>query len=262
MGKMIDITGQTFGKLTVIDCAGKIDGKRYYWNCKCQCGKEISVVGTSLRNGNTKSCGCGRYDGLKKYNLEQSETNKIDIGTRFGRLIVIEDIGLQEHNGHNRRQYKCQCDCGRIKNVIGNLLKQGQVSSCGQCMISKGEFEIQQLLDQYDINYQQEIVLPELYQATGRKLRFDFILYDETFTKPIRMIEFDGRQHSKGPEAIWSESDSLELIQERDNIKNKFCLDNNYPLVRIPYTKLKNITIQDILGDAYLVKGDDDCGTN
>jgi hypothetical protein len=76
------------------------------------------------------------------------------------------------------------------------------------------------------------------------------------------MIEFDGRQHSKGPEAIWSESDSLELIQERDNIKNKFCLDNNYPLVRIPYTKLKNITIQDILEDKYLVKGVDDCGTN
>ena len=54
---------------------------------------------------------------------------------------------------------------------------------------------------------------------------------------------------------IWSKSDPLELIQERDNIKNNFCLENNYPLVRIPYTKINNITIEDILGDKYLLKG-------
>ena len=86
--------------------------------------------------------------------------------------------------------------------------------------------------------------------------RYDFAI------KSTKDFTFDGRQHSKGPESIWSESDPLELIQERDNIKNKFCLDNNYPLVRIPYTKLKNITIQDILEDKYLVKGVDDCDTN
>ena len=34
MGKMIDLTGQVFDKLTVIDCAGKLDGRRYFWNCK------------------------------------------------------------------------------------------------------------------------------------------------------------------------------------------------------------------------------------
>lgn len=33
MGKMLDLTGQRFGKLTVISCAGKLDGRRYSWNC-------------------------------------------------------------------------------------------------------------------------------------------------------------------------------------------------------------------------------------
>lgn len=33
MGKIKDITGEKFGKLTVIDCAGKLDGRRYFWNC-------------------------------------------------------------------------------------------------------------------------------------------------------------------------------------------------------------------------------------
>ena len=48
-----------------------------------------------------------------------------------------------------------------------------------------------------------------------------------------------------------------ETILEKDEIKNQFCLSHNYPLVRIPYTKLNNITIDDLLGDQYLVKGDD-----
>lgn len=74
--------------------------------------------------------------------------------------------------------------------------------------------------------------------------RYDFAIFDRANPQKIlRLIEFDGEQYSKGPESIWSESDPLELIQECDNIKNKFCLDNNYPLVRIPYAKLKNITI-------------------
>ena len=259
MGKMVDITGQTFGKLTVISCAGKIDGRRYYWNCKCECGNEKQVLGTALRSGNTKSCGCGKYDGIKKYNLQQSENNKIPVGTRFGKLIIIEDIGLKPHvEGHNRRWYKCQCDCGNFKEVMGNSLKEGHISSCGKCNFnSKGEYQIATLLEENNILYQNDMVLPELYQETGRRLRFDFILFDEDYVTPIRMIEFDGRQHIKGPEAIWNKSDPIETIKERDNIKNQFCLSHGYPIVRIPYTKLNYITIEDILGDKYLVKGDD-----
>ena len=258
MGKMIDLTGQVFDKLTVIDCAGKLDGRRYFWNCKCECGNVKAILGTSLRNGNTKSCGCGKYDGLKKYNLDQSESGKIPLNTRFGKLEVIEVIGFRKQvEGHNRRWYRCKCDCGNEKEVMGNMLKSGQVSSCGHCLSSLGEYQISQILDENHIFYQHDIVLPELYAETGRRLRFDFIIYDNDLITPIRMIEFDGRQHTSGSEAIWSNSDSIEVIKERDNIKNTFCITHNYPLVRIPYTKLNNITIDDLLGDQYLVKGDD-----
>lgn len=163
---------------------------------------------------------------------------------------MIEDLGFRpQTEGHSRRWYKCKCECGNIKEVMGNLLKQGQVSSCGKCLSSLGEYQISQLLDKYNIFYQHDMVLPELYQETKRRLRFDFILFDDDLITPIRFIEFDGRQHSKGPEAIWSNSDPIEVIKERDNIKNQFCLSHNYPLVRIPYTKLNNITINDLLGD-------------
>lgn len=58
MGKFIDLTGQKFGKLTVIKKAKKDKWGQYQWLCKCECGKKTIVKGGNLRNGNSKSCGC------------------------------------------------------------------------------------------------------------------------------------------------------------------------------------------------------------
>lgn len=68
MGKMKDLMGQRFGKLTVIECMGKLDGRRYSWKCICDCGNEIIVQTSRLTSGNTKSCGCLKNSGLKAYN--------------------------------------------------------------------------------------------------------------------------------------------------------------------------------------------------
>ena len=57
MGKMKDLTGQIFGKLTVIKCAGKLDGRRYHWLCQCECGNEKNVDAYTLKSGQSKSCG-------------------------------------------------------------------------------------------------------------------------------------------------------------------------------------------------------------
>jgi hypothetical protein len=56
--KYKDITGQRFGRLLVIKPLGINKHGVYEWLCKCDCGKEIIVIGTSLRSGNTRSCGC------------------------------------------------------------------------------------------------------------------------------------------------------------------------------------------------------------
>lgn len=64
MAKAKDITGQKFGYLTVISRAenDKYGGAR--WLCKCDCGKKKTVLGTDLRTGNTKTCGCTRINYL------------------------------------------------------------------------------------------------------------------------------------------------------------------------------------------------------
>lgn len=55
--KRIDITGQSFGRYTVLEFAYSNNG-RAYWHCKCDCGQVKDIRGTSLRIGQTKSCGC------------------------------------------------------------------------------------------------------------------------------------------------------------------------------------------------------------
>lgn len=58
MGNAIDITGQKYGRLTVISLSHSDKRGERFWLCKCECGKEITASGYKLRSGNTKSCGC------------------------------------------------------------------------------------------------------------------------------------------------------------------------------------------------------------
>ena len=65
-----DMTGKKFGKLTVINITSKRTVNReIIWHCKCDCGNECDVVGTSLRNGHTTSCGCINYS-IGEKNIE------------------------------------------------------------------------------------------------------------------------------------------------------------------------------------------------
>ena len=115
-----------------------------------------------------------------------------------------------------------------------------------------GKKLIQQILDNNNIIYNKDSVFPELAKETGRKLRFDFIIYNEDGTVN-RFIEFDGVQHNSGMSGgIWSHLEPLEIIQGRDNMKNNFCKQHGYTLVRLPYHTIKNLTIDKIMGDEYI----------
>lgn len=57
MPKLIDLTGQKFGRLTVIERAEN-KGKHTYWKCRCDCGNDCVINSSNLIHGLTKSCGC------------------------------------------------------------------------------------------------------------------------------------------------------------------------------------------------------------
>jgi hypothetical protein len=63
MPEVKDITGQRFGRLLVIEVDGKYQ-RKFTWRCLCDCGQKITVTGTDLRNGNTRSCGCLQRDAI------------------------------------------------------------------------------------------------------------------------------------------------------------------------------------------------------
>jgi hypothetical protein len=67
MPKFIDRTGQRFGRLLVIEDAGRNAFKKVLWRCTCDCGKDINVPAGALITGNTTSCGCYLKERITKH---------------------------------------------------------------------------------------------------------------------------------------------------------------------------------------------------
>ena len=77
MAKLVDLRGQRFGRLTVVSRAenhvtpsGSISAA---WNCVCDCGNSVTVLASSLRSGEQKSCGCFRRDLRRTHSTSRSK---------------------------------------------------------------------------------------------------------------------------------------------------------------------------------------------
>ncbi len=62
----IDMVGREFGKLTVIERSGATKNDNAQWLCQCDCGETTIAMGTSLRRGDTVSCGCDNIKQITK----------------------------------------------------------------------------------------------------------------------------------------------------------------------------------------------------
>lgn len=126
MSRLIDLTGQRFGLLTVLHRSGQ-PHSCVYWVCRCDCGSVIEVSGNNLKRGHTVSCGCRR---VLPY-----------LGKRFGRLTVLEKTDEKIRHGSTWSPlWKCRCDCGNIVLMRLDSLTSGNIQSCG-CMEQEGKIE-------------------------------------------------------------------------------------------------------------------------
>lgn len=118
---------------------------------------------------------------------------------------------------------------GIFKQTVANHLF-GQ--RCPKCVRSMGEEKIEEILKSKKISYiTQKTFEGCINPKTGYKLRFDFYIPEKNM-----LIEYDGELHYKSVK--WFGGDkTLEKYQYLDNIKNKYCSDNNIDLLRIPYFK-------------------------
>ena len=62
--RLIDLTGQSFGRWRVIALTDERRGNNLVWRCECACGRMRLVTGAGLRSGESKSCGCLRREEL------------------------------------------------------------------------------------------------------------------------------------------------------------------------------------------------------
>ena len=148
--------------------------------------------------------------------------------------------------------WNCLCKCGNKYIASGKLLREGKVTSCGCRRQSLGEEKIEKLLLENNINYAKEYLVNVreelIYQH--HKARFDFAIFDDN-NNLLYFIEYDGLQHFE--ENVrenglgWNSRESYEKIHERDILKDNWCKEHNIPLIRIPFTILSELTINDLL---------------
>jgi len=100
---------------------------------------------------------------------------------------------------------------------------------CPICSESKGEKEIRNILEKNDIKYE--------YQKTfsgcvyKQELKFDFYLPNKNLC-----IEYNGKQHYEA-NSFFGGEEGFKETRKRDNIKNKYCKNNNIKLIKIKYNK-------------------------
>ena len=239
--------GDKYGRWTVLEVGvnnpsskAKKPIKMAY--CQCECGTKKYKEYRDLYNGRSLSCGCLKSELIAAKNMANSS---VKVGNVYGFLTVLEDLGLRKQNrGRNEKWYRCFCsNCGNDKfEVSGNNLQSGGTKSCG-CVQSWGETLIGQYLRRNNINYSTQYTFQNLISEKGYPLKFDFAIFKDNQLNCL--IEFDGRQHTLGPEADWAKADSLAALQMRDKLKDEYCKNNNIKLIRISY--LEKDKINDIL---------------
>lgn len=131
---MIDMTnwkmkehGVPNSKWTVIKYLGKSK-----WQCQCECGNISEVEGSSLRRGNSKSCGkCGSK---KTKTIDMTGWIMSEHGVVNSKIIVLHQVPSK--GGH--ALWACKCSCGNPQSFVvdGGNLRSGHTLSCG--CLSKG----------------------------------------------------------------------------------------------------------------------------
>lgn len=246
---MENLIGKQFGRWTVLEqWPEKSKDGHILWLCQCSCADKTirPVLGKSLRSGASLSCGCLRRERSSIANKGNTHgtANARDIsGQKFNHLTALYRLPTKKRNSW---EWQCQCDCGEETVATVVDLKNNRKTRCEKCSlqstISKGEEKIKELLEQNNIAFEYQKTFADCYfEDTGKKAVFDFYI---PFGKYL--IEFDGEQHFYfSNTSAWK--DKKQRIQFKDEYKNNWCKENNIPLIRIPYTRLYRLTIEDLL---------------
>lgn len=188
-----------------------------YYTIKCKnCGHERT---SSLANL-YRHLDCGCATGVYRNRTAEEFLNEVNKNSRKGEFTLLSNYVNQS------TKVLIKHDCGFIWEVRPSDIINGR-SYCPRCRRkeSKGELLISNILNDLNINFQREVIIPDTRQ------RFDF--YFELQNKKFA-IEYNGRQHFE-PIAFFGGEEEFKTQQERDKRKEKYCEDNSIDLLVIPY---------------------------
>lgn len=114
-----DLTGRSFGQLTVMQPTSERKNGYTVWRCQCTCGNEVQASSRHLKNGWARDCGCGPK---RKKGADLT-------GQRFGRLLVLAQE--EERGAGGQIRWRCQCNCGCKTITTTGQLRAGYKKSCG-----------------------------------------------------------------------------------------------------------------------------------
>ena len=232
--KIILEPNMKINKLTLIKKQGSS------WICQCDCGNIIEIKKPyRLKNeliGNVQdhvgSCGCLQRKVFKSANRKGTIETKYKDYTYSGLKIIYKTDYID-----NNRSQVVMCNCSVCNNIFPTTLR----STCITCGCTKGlkplsiedfilknnckskdEEKIYNILTENKISFYYDKKFQECIDEAY--LPFDFYINNSY------IIEFDGKQHFKDTHFF-----NFKKCRKHDLIKNKYCFDNNIPLIRIPY---------------------------
>lgn len=168
---MKDITGEKFGKLTVISFNEKKPAKAgrfiYLWNCQCDCGNTIIANAGSLAIGNLTSCGCEwhkvKFSGaeiMRNTYKRQAKIRGLDFELTLDECISLFSSDCVYCGCPPKNQYRNFMYNGidRVDNTKGYYIKNC-VSCCKNCNYAKRDLVLSEWLEYLDrlTQYRQNI---------------------------------------------------------------------------------------------------------
>ena len=147
--------GEKYGRLTIIERVENDKRRRAMWKCKCDCGKEVVVMGIYLKNGKTKSCGCYQKDVAKKHILEYNASPE------------YHQPSHTIHGKHDSRMYTIWCNMKqRCSNP--NHEKYGYYGARGISVCEEWKNDFQSFYDWSIANgYTDELTIDRIDSAKG-----------------------------------------------------------------------------------------------
>jgi hypothetical protein len=189
-------------------------------------------------NGNKEECYYGevcRQKNLTK--VPDRQKYNIAIGDIYNSWEVIGITESALSSDHQcRATCKCQ-NCGLVKDIRFDILYN--IEAACECFKSHsvGEHLIKQTLDNNKIKYKTECTFSNLVGLGSGSLRYDFGIFNSN-NQLLGLIEFDGQQHYQDAGSYYNPTGKVQI---HDELKNQYAIDNNIPLLRIPYYQIKEV---------------------